>query len=156
MNRLTDIQDIWIYLELVQEHPRSVLKRFQKDIASRTKDINYLSQWLHTDGQSTENFMINSVHFFFSVALQTLEVEQIFYLKIPLIIHWECAFHQIFDIIQKSFHFIKCIPLYFSFDYKQLALKKGTVLFVQIGCLIFKINSVFLSSILSKPKQNLS
>ena len=138
----------------------NVSKKFQKDISSRSKDINQLSQWQHTDtptdGQSTEYFMINSVHFFFSVALQTLEVEQIFYLKIPLIIHWECAFHQIFDIIQKSFHFIKCIPLYFSFDYKQQALKNRKVLFVQIGCLIFKIYSVFLSSILSKPKQNLS
>ena len=41
-NRLTDIQEIQNDLELVQKHPGYVSRRFQKDISSRTKDINSL------------------------------------------------------------------------------------------------------------------
>ena len=44
MNRLTDIQEIGNYLELVYKHPRNVTKKFQKDISSRTKDIKQFSQ----------------------------------------------------------------------------------------------------------------
>ena len=43
-NRLTDIQEIQNYLELMYKHPRNVCKRFQKDISSRTKDIKQFSQ----------------------------------------------------------------------------------------------------------------
>ena len=41
-NRLTDIQEIQNYLEHMYKHPRNVSKRFQKDISSRTKDMNSL------------------------------------------------------------------------------------------------------------------
>ena len=39
MNRLTDIQEIWNYLELVHKHPKNVYRKFEKDNRSRTGDI---------------------------------------------------------------------------------------------------------------------
>ena len=39
MNRLTDIQEIGNYLELVYKHPRNVSRKFEKDSSSRTEDI---------------------------------------------------------------------------------------------------------------------
>ena len=38
-NRLTDIQEIQNYLEIVYQHPRNVSKKIQKDILSGTGDI---------------------------------------------------------------------------------------------------------------------
>ena len=38
-NRLTDIQEIQNYLDLVYKHPRKAPKEFQWDISSRTGDI---------------------------------------------------------------------------------------------------------------------
>ena len=58
MNRLTDIQEIWKYLELVNKHPRNVSKRFQKDISSRTKDIKQFSQ-LTTHGRTHAHTWVN-------------------------------------------------------------------------------------------------
>ena len=37
--RLTDIQDIQNYLELVYQHPRNVSNKIKKDASSRTGDI---------------------------------------------------------------------------------------------------------------------
>ena len=51
MNRLTDIQEIWNYLELVYKHPGNISIRFQKDISSRTKGIKLFSQ-LTTDAHT--------------------------------------------------------------------------------------------------------
>ena len=39
MNRLTDIQNIWNYLELVYKHPKNVFRKFEKDSSSRIRDI---------------------------------------------------------------------------------------------------------------------
>ena len=39
MNWLTDIQEIWNYLELVYKHPKNVSRKFEKDSSSRTGDI---------------------------------------------------------------------------------------------------------------------
>ena len=36
---MTDIQEIWNYLEIVYKYPRNVYKKFQKDISSGTGDI---------------------------------------------------------------------------------------------------------------------
>ena len=55
MNRQTDIQEFRNYLEIVYKRPRNASKRFQKDISSRTKDINQFSQGTthaHTDGRT--------------------------------------------------------------------------------------------------------
>ena len=37
------------YFDIVLKHSRKASKKFQKDISSRARDINQLSQWLHTD-----------------------------------------------------------------------------------------------------------
>ena len=42
MNRLTDIQEILNYFELVQKHPRNVSREFEEDSSSRTTDIQRL------------------------------------------------------------------------------------------------------------------
>ena len=39
MNRLTDKQKWWNYLELVHRYPRNVSRKFEKDSSSRTGDI---------------------------------------------------------------------------------------------------------------------
>ena len=39
MNRLTDIQEIWNYLELIYKHSRNISRKFEKDSSSRTGDI---------------------------------------------------------------------------------------------------------------------
>ena len=44
-NRLTDIQEILNYSELVNKHLRNVSKRFQKDISSRSGDIPILASF---------------------------------------------------------------------------------------------------------------
>ena len=38
-NRLTDIQEIHINLEIVQKYPGNVSRKFQKEISSRNGDI---------------------------------------------------------------------------------------------------------------------
>ena len=38
-NRLTDVQEIQSYLEILYQHPRNVSKEIQRDIISRTGDI---------------------------------------------------------------------------------------------------------------------
>ena len=52
MNRLTDIQEIWSYLELMYNHIRNVSRKFEKYISSRTGYIqrkpnfgNEVRQW---------------------------------------------------------------------------------------------------------------
>ena len=55
MNQLTDIQEILNYFELVYKYPRNVSKRSQKDISTRTKDNEQLSQLItdkHIDAQT--------------------------------------------------------------------------------------------------------
>ena len=39
MKRLTDIQEILNYIELVQKHPSNVSQKLEKDISSTTGDI---------------------------------------------------------------------------------------------------------------------
>ena len=39
MNRLTDIQEILNYFELVQKHPGNVSQRIEEDSSSTTGDI---------------------------------------------------------------------------------------------------------------------
>ena len=56
--KLTNIQEIQTYLELVYKHPRNVSKRFQKDISSRTKDIKQFSQ-LITHGRTDARTSVN-------------------------------------------------------------------------------------------------
>ena len=41
MNRLTDIQEIWNYLELVDKHPRIVSRKFEKDSSTKIGNIQY-------------------------------------------------------------------------------------------------------------------
>ena len=36
MQRLTDIKEIWNYLELVYKHPQNISRKFEKDSSSRT------------------------------------------------------------------------------------------------------------------------
>ena len=54
MNRLTDLQKIWIYLKEMWKHPWNISRKFEKDSSSRTGDStdNLFSERMWVNGQT--------------------------------------------------------------------------------------------------------
>ena len=60
MKRLTDIQEIQNYYEIVEMHPRNVSKKIQKHISSKTGDIPLFDFGEEVSKQKTDRHTRNS------------------------------------------------------------------------------------------------
>ena len=59
MKRLTEIQDIWNYFEVLYKNPRNVTRKFEKESSSGTRYNNFgkeVRQW--TDWQTDNKYEI--------------------------------------------------------------------------------------------------